>query len=210
MKEKIKSAIRNSLIEIRKLVSSTSDLPCRQAGARRATSPNSGFTLIEVLVVLAILGVLLTGVVTAVNPAEQFAKTKDSNRERAIIELGKAMHVHSIDNPTTPYPTANNAWQTTLANSGQINEPARADKIKTSSCSSNAQNNICYTTNSTDAAIWTLAESNKSKKRAGGACATSPKTNFAAYVWIASKGRAGLICLGSSAGTVPSYNATLN
>jgi prepilin-type N-terminal cleavage/methylation domain-containing protein len=171
---------------------------------------NRGFTLVEILVVMSILGLLLTGLVNAVNPAEQIAKSKDSNRERAILDLGKSIHAYSIVNPSDPFPAANSTWQDTLVSAGELNDPAQVNNVGGLACNTNAQGNICYTTDGTNAIVWTLAESSASKKRAGGICTSDPNNNYAAYAWIASKGRIGLTCLGSSSATVPSYTTTLN
>jgi prepilin-type N-terminal cleavage/methylation domain-containing protein len=171
-----------------------------------------GFTLIELLVVMAILGILLTGLITAINPAEQIATSKDSNRGSAVVQLGKATHAYSIDQnqESNSFPLASNTWQDTLAQASEIGEAIGVDPNPNGSCNTNSQGNICYTTNGTNAIIWAISESTSSKKRAGGDCATAPISNFAAFVWIASKGRMGITCLGASATNIPAYNSTLN
>lgn len=45
-----------------------------------------GFTLVELIIVIAILGILAVGLLVAIDPIEQLAKARDSNRRRAAVE----------------------------------------------------------------------------------------------------------------------------
>lgn len=46
-----------------------------------------GFTLVELLVVVAILGILSTVLIVAVNPARQLAKARDSQRQSDLVGI---------------------------------------------------------------------------------------------------------------------------
>lgn len=46
-----------------------------------------GFTLVELLVVIGVLGVLAAGLLATVDPLEQFRKAADSNRRSTSLEL---------------------------------------------------------------------------------------------------------------------------
>jgi prepilin-type N-terminal cleavage/methylation domain-containing protein len=48
---------------------------------------DKGLTLIELLVVITILGLLATIIVVGVNPAHQFAKARDTQRETDLIAI---------------------------------------------------------------------------------------------------------------------------
>ncbi|GEM_PF-581415 len=53
-----------------------------------------GFTLIELLVVIAVLGVLAAIVLLAVNPGEQLARARDTNRISAVTQLGRTLQAY--------------------------------------------------------------------------------------------------------------------
>lgn len=50
-----------------------------------------GFTLIELIVVIGVIGVLSSIVITAVNPAQLFAKARDSDRRNATRQIRQAI-----------------------------------------------------------------------------------------------------------------------
>jgi|GEM_PF-6638666 len=53
-----------------------------------------GFTLIELIVTIAILAVLVTAVVIALNPAEQLARARDSKRTTDIDALRTSWNLY--------------------------------------------------------------------------------------------------------------------
>ncbi len=64
----------------------------------------SGFTLIELVVVLAILGILLVGLITTFNPLAQYNKANDGKREHDLGQIQRALD--SYFNDTGCYPTS--------------------------------------------------------------------------------------------------------
>jgi len=59
---------------------------------------NSGFTLIEILVVIGIIAVLATIVIIAINPARQFAQARDSQRVSNVNSILNGIGQRIADN----------------------------------------------------------------------------------------------------------------
>jgi prepilin-type N-terminal cleavage/methylation domain-containing protein len=49
--------------------------------------PNKGFTLMELLIVIGVLGILAAGLLAAIDPFEQLKKARDTNNRSAALEL---------------------------------------------------------------------------------------------------------------------------
>ena len=58
----------------------------------------SGFTLIEILVVMGIIALLSTIVLVAINPARQFAQSRDTQRTSNVAALLNAIGQRAVDN----------------------------------------------------------------------------------------------------------------
>lgn len=56
-----------------------------------------GFTLIELLVVIAIMGILFTTLIVSVNPARQFAKARDSQRESDLYAILSSIYQYTSE-----------------------------------------------------------------------------------------------------------------
>ncbi len=61
-------------------------------------STHRGFTLIEVLLVIAILAILAAIVIIAINPAKQFASARDAQRQSDVYSIMNALHQYALDN----------------------------------------------------------------------------------------------------------------
>ena len=71
---------------------------------------NSGFTLLEILLVVGIIAILAGIVIVAINPAKMLAKTRDTQRRIGVSEISKAITQYYIDKghfPTSLSPEIN-------------------------------------------------------------------------------------------------------
>ena len=59
--------------------------------SKLSTAPK-GFTIVEMLVVLAVLAIIVTIVLVAINPADQLATSRDTRRKADIEALANAVH----------------------------------------------------------------------------------------------------------------------
>jgi type IV pilus assembly protein PilA len=78
-----------------------------------------GFTLLEVLLVVAILALLAGIVIVAINPGKQLANSRNSQRQSDVKSLLDAVYGYTIDNtsmPATITTTATQVCNTTGAN----------------------------------------------------------------------------------------------
>lgn len=155
---------------------------------------SKGFTLIELLVVIAVLGVLAAVVLVALDPLEQMARGRDSGKINAVAQLGHALQ--SYASSMGQYPTANNQWQATLVNSGEIKQQVNLSDPP--SCgSTNKVGNVCYKSVTDGVVIWTVLESKNSKAKSTGT-STPCDTNTVA-IYSTSQGKAGIACVANVA-----------
>ena len=61
-------------------------------------STEKGFTLIEILVVIAILGILAVVTIVALNPVKRFQDARNSTRKEDVNAILQAVSVYTIDN----------------------------------------------------------------------------------------------------------------
>ena len=76
-----------------------------------------GFTLVELLIVIAILAVLFATVLIALNPARQLAQADNTKRRSDIHAILNAVHQYMADNNGSP-PTAITTTSSNIGNSG--------------------------------------------------------------------------------------------
>jgi prepilin-type N-terminal cleavage/methylation domain-containing protein len=63
---------------------------------------SKGFTLIELIIVIAVLAVLFTALLTTINPLEQFKKARDTDRKAALGQIQRALESYFQDHGKYP------------------------------------------------------------------------------------------------------------
>lgn len=65
---------------------------------KHTTSSRSGFTLLEILLVVAAMGILASIVILAINPGKQLSETKNAQRKVDVSTILNAVYQYSVDN----------------------------------------------------------------------------------------------------------------
>ena len=66
------------------------------------TASRQGFTLVELLLVVAIIGVLSYVVITSINPSRHLAQAHDAKRQSDVLSIVNAANQYLIDHATLP------------------------------------------------------------------------------------------------------------
>lgn len=108
----------------------------------------AGFTLVELLIVIGIIGILVSGVVFALNPVGQLQKANDAKRKADLGQLQKALEQYYNDNGK--YPTNTATYQISGANWGS----SWGNYIQTVPKDPSSAKKYVYVTNGTQQAYW--------------------------------------------------------
>lgn len=115
---------------------------------------SKGFTLVELLIVIAIIGTLAVVVLVAINPVQQLAKTRDTGRKSTTQQMGHSLEAFAVNNNGAYVPEAS-TWMTSLVTAGELTSvPGSINYAVTgvSACATNTPtsgnpgNGYCYVT----------------------------------------------------------------
>lgn len=157
--------------------------------------------MIELLIVMAILGVLVVVVLVAINPGERQSQARDTGRISAITQIGHSLLAYYSTN--SMYPEVG-TWAGDIVNSGEISSFPSGTAYSynsVSACTTYVQPAVdgtyCYDedqTNNNGAIVFAKAESTSHRSKC-----TSPEEAY--FVFSTEDTRGGVIC--SSGDPVP-------
>jgi len=158
-----------------------------------------GFTLVELLIVIAIIGVLAVVVLVAINPVEQLAKTRDSGRISSVTQLGHALQAY-YTSKNALYPPVG-TWGTQMTVSGELStfpSGIAYTAYSVTACTENALpaalTTYCYDMSVANGAlVYSRLESNNQNTKCSGA------TPQAFVAFSTADGRGGIVCGAGSA-----------
>lgn len=87
-----------------------------------------GFTLLELLIVISLVGILAVVLIIVLNPLTQFKKARDSQRRTAIKELQNSLEQYYNDNGSYPT-TGGSFWSSEPNNDPEVDSSHTADWI---------------------------------------------------------------------------------
>jgi type II secretion system protein G len=75
-------------------------------GKSSSSKLSQGFTLIEILITIGIIGILAAGLISIINPAAQYQRTNDARRKSDLSQIQKALEAYYQD--IGSYPASSN------------------------------------------------------------------------------------------------------
>lgn len=81
-------------------------------------SSPKGFTLVEIIIVIALIGAVATALIVGINPVDQLRKSTDADRKSDLAQLQRALELYYQDNGSYPPSSADykiRSGTTTLA-----------------------------------------------------------------------------------------------
>lgn len=170
--------------------------------------------MVELLIVIAILGVLAAVLLIAINPVQQLARTRDTGRKSAIAQIGHANEAYAVNNNGTYVPETAGAWLTALVTAGEISAVPSAINYSvtgTAACAGAAgsvQNGFCYdATTALGGAPMIIYARLEATSDVSKCTAQFAGTTQAYAIYSSAIGKGGVVC---TAGTEPTVGGNGN
>lgn len=159
-----------------------------------ALKSSKGFTLVELLIVIAVIGVLAAVILAVINPLEQLARGRDTGRKGLVRDLASSVQRYFTTN--SAYPTADATWVDTLVTAGEVRDNPPANSLLGTPCGTGVtgtQDGYCFVTGGTptEFIVYTALESAAANSLCANAAAPADR---AWEVWSSADGRGGVVC----------------
>lgn len=145
----------------------------------------SGFTLVELIVVIAVLGILAGIVLVALNPLEHIAKATDGRTKQSVSQVGGSLS--SFYSQKQTFPTVDSDWMDELITNGDLSDrPPQAPEL----CNPSAalDSNFCLQVSGNGAVVYSQLTSQGENSR----CST--ESDVAYFLFDTIRGRGCLVC----------------
>lgn len=168
---------------------------CRKSFVKAQRGEQPGFTLIEIILVMAVLGIIAGITLVAVNPLEQLAKTSDVKTKQSVNQLGGLLTAFYAQKQA--FPVADSNWMDDLIANADLGE--RPDPpSKACSPAASSDNQFCLQHSGGAAVVYARLASNTEDKK----CAISSDVPYFAY--FTARGSSCIVCGATNATISPS------
>lgn len=149
-----------------------------------------GFTLVEILLVLALLAIITGITLVALNPLEQIAKTNDAKTKQSVNQLGGLTTAYYAQKQA--FPVADSNWMDDLIANADLGE--RPDP-PSQACSPAASrdNNFCLQLSGGQAIVYARLIANAEDKK----CPVASEVPY--FAFFTSRGSSCIVCAATNA-----------
>lgn len=112
---------------------------------------SKGFTLVELLVVIAVIGIMAAAVLIAINPVAKINQAKDGNVKSDVSQLANALTAYYVGSGGASYPTVLTGL---IPSELKTLPPQQTGNHGCITASGSDDTSYCYGVSGTNVAIW--------------------------------------------------------